>query len=117
MRLAALIPAVALALLATEARAQTPNGEALFALHCAACHVNPTDEKAPTRAALATLSPNAIVDALTDGTMRIQGQPLSAAERTAIAERLTGRPLLAASRSTGGGMCEAAAQFSMTRVE
>jgi polyvinyl alcohol dehydrogenase (cytochrome) len=96
------------------ATAQAPDGEALFAMHCAACHVNPVEEKVPTRAAMATLSPNAIVEALTEGSMRIQGQPLTPAERAAIAERLTGRPVLAASQSSGGGMCAAAAPFAMT---
>ncbi len=76
MRLIALIPTVGAALLAAKTLAQAPDGEALFATHCAACHVNPTEEKVPTRAAMAALSPNAIVEALTDGSMRIQGQPL-----------------------------------------
>ncbi|HET7609884.1 MAG TPA: c-type cytochrome, partial [Gammaproteobacteria bacterium] len=75
---------------------QAPNGEALFTQHCAACHLNPAEEKIPTRAAMATLAPNAIVESLTDGTMRIQGQALSPPERVAIAELVTGRPVLAA---------------------
>ena len=94
------------------ALAQPPDGEALFGMHCAACHVNPTEEKTPTRAALATLAPNAIVEALTDGAMRIQGQPLTPAERTAIAERVTGRQVVAAVQATGAGLCPAGAPFS-----
>src|SRR5690349_2718194 len=94
------------------ALAQSPDGEALFTAHCAMCHVNPTEEKTPTRAAMATLTPNAIVEALTDGAMRIQGQPLSPTERTAIAERVTGRPVVAASRATGAGLCAAGSPFS-----
>lgn len=91
---------------------QAPNGEALFMQHCAACHVNPTDEKAPTRAAMAALAPNAVVETLTDGTMRIQGQALSPAERVAIAELVTGRPVLAASARLDQGMCTASTPFA-----
>ena len=64
---------------------QAPNAEALFTQHCAACHVNPTEEDVPTRAAMAALAPNAIVETLTEGTMRLQGQALTQPERVAIA--------------------------------
>ena len=103
MRFVTLLALISMAAPFAPATAQAPDGEALFAMHCAACHVNPVEEKVPTRAAMATLSPNAIVEALTEGSMRIQGQPLTPAERAAIAERLTGRPVLTASQSTGGG--------------
>ena len=96
---------------AAPALAQAPNGEALFATHCAACHVNPIEDDIPNRQAMRTLAPNAIVESLTDGTMRIQGQPLTAAERIAIAELLTGQAVIAASTSPGGGACTAAAPF------
>ncbi len=110
MRLTILACLISLPLV--PALAQSPDGEALFGTHCAACHAKPTEEKTPTRAAMATLTPNAIVEALTDGAMRIQGQPLTPAERTAIAERVTGRPVVAASRATGAGLCAAGAAFS-----
>jgi polyvinyl alcohol dehydrogenase (cytochrome) len=92
--------------------AQTADGEALFARHCAACHVNPVEEDVPTRVAMSALAPNDIVASLTDGTMRLQGQPLSPAERVAIAERITGRPVLAASTSPPQGLCTAGAPFA-----
>jgi polyvinyl alcohol dehydrogenase (cytochrome) len=71
--------------------AQTlPNGEAVFQRECASCHVNPaTDSRAPTREALRTIYPDAIVTALTSGSMRIQGEKLSETERRAVAEFLT----------------------------
>ena len=94
---------------------QAPNAEALFTQHCAACHLNPTDEKAPTRAAMAALAPNAVVETLTDGTMRIQGQALSPGERVAIAELVTGRPVLAASARLDQGMCTASTPFTAGR--
>lgn len=92
-------------LLALPSFAQTPDGEALFAQHCAACHANPTEEGVPTRAAMGTLAPNAIVESLTEGTMRLQGEPLTRAQRVAIAERVTGRPVLAASAASTQGLC------------
>ena len=93
------------------AQGQAPNGEALFAQHCAACHLNPTEEKAPTRAAMGTLAPNAVVESLTEGTMRLQGQALTPAERIAIAELVTGRPVLAASARLDQGLCTASTPF------
>jgi polyvinyl alcohol dehydrogenase (cytochrome) len=92
--------------------AQAPNGEALFGQHCAACHLNPVEDDIPTRAAMGTLSPNAIVESLTDGTMRLQGQPLTQAERVAIAELVTGRPVLAATATLDGGLCTASTPFA-----
>jgi polyvinyl alcohol dehydrogenase (cytochrome) len=86
--------------------AQSPDGDALFTQHCAICHANPApDTDIPTREALATLGPNAIVASLTEGTMRIQGEPLSPAERVAIAERVAGRPVTAASTPPAAGLC------------
>ena len=35
---------------------QAPNAEALFAQHCAACHINPVEDDIPTRAAMGTLA-------------------------------------------------------------
>jgi len=88
------------------------DGEALFAQHCAACHLNPVEQNIPTRAVMARLAPNAIVDSLTEGTMRLQGQPLTPAQRISIAELVTGRPVLAASAATNQGVCGAGAPFT-----
>jgi polyvinyl alcohol dehydrogenase (cytochrome) len=88
-----------------------PSGEELFAQHCAACHLNPVEDDIPTRTAMGALAPNAIVDSLTDGTMRLQGQALTPAQRVAIAELVTGRPVLAASAPAQQGRCTAAAPF------
>ena len=110
-----LTASLAIASLASfAASSQAPNGEALFAQHCAACHVNPVEDDVPTRAAMAALAPNAIVESLTEGTMRLQGQALSPPERIAIAELVTGRPVLAASTRVDQGLCTASAPFSGT---
>ena len=97
--------------------AQAPNGEALFTQHCAACHLNPVEDDIPTRAQMGEFAPNAIVESLTDGTMRLQGQALSPGERVAIAELLTGRPVLAASAPVPQGLCTASTPFAPTRSE
>jgi polyvinyl alcohol dehydrogenase (cytochrome) len=96
------------------AAAQAPNGEALFTQHCAACHLNPVEDDIPTRSQMGELAPNAIVDSLTDGTMRLQGQALLPLERVAIAELVTGRPVLAASAPIQQGLCTASAPFAPT---
>jgi len=97
-----------LGLLAANAAAQSPDGEALFAQHCAMCHANPeTATEIPTRAALAALGPDAIVLSLIEGNMRIQGQALSPADRVAVAERIAGRAVTAATNAAATGLCSA----------
>ena len=107
--LASLLTACSLPL---AAFAQAPNGEALFTTHCAACHLNPLEKNIPNREAMGTLAPNAIVQALAEGTMRIQGQALSPTERVVIAELITGRPVLATTAVPTGGLCTAGASFA-----
>ncbi|HLF12991.1 MAG TPA: PQQ-binding-like beta-propeller repeat protein, partial [Gammaproteobacteria bacterium] len=105
MRVGFTVPALLCSLFCATALAQTPNGEALFQTHCAACHTNPIEADIPTRQAMAVLTPNAIVESLTDGTMRLQGMPLTPAERVAIAELVTGRQLAAQSSAPATGLC------------
>jgi polyvinyl alcohol dehydrogenase (cytochrome) len=94
---------------ASSVLAQTPDGDTVFAQHCAICHEHPTPEnKAPPREALARIGPDAILLALTEGNMKIQGEMISPAERVAVAERVGGRPLTApASAAAGAGLCPA----------
>ncbi len=75
----------------TPAAAQGPDGEALFEQHCAACHLADVVPRALAIDNMRALPPVAIVGALTDGAMQQQGAELSAAERRAIAEFITGR--------------------------
>jgi polyvinyl alcohol dehydrogenase (cytochrome) len=83
------------------------DAQALFDLHCAACHVNPpeTEEKIPTLEALRGLDTNAIVDSLRDGLMRIQGLALTPEQHVAIAELITGRPYVAPAALFDTGLC------------
>jgi polyvinyl alcohol dehydrogenase (cytochrome) len=81
------------AALAPPAFAQSPNGAAVFKQSCLTCHSDAADSRAPSPVALGQRSPEAIVDVLMNGVMRLQGSRLSGAERRAVAEYLTGRAI------------------------
>ncbi len=78
---------------------------ALFEQNCAACHAIPAT-RAPNRASLRAMSPNFIVESLTHGMMKAQGSDLTAEERIALAEYLTGRKVGA--EALMAGRCAAA---------
>lgn len=67
-------------------------GAAAFGKVCATCHDGGVN-RAPPVTVLATLSPEAILRALTAGRMIEQAKPLAAAEKVAVAEFLTGRKM------------------------
>src|SRR4051812_19973997 len=90
--LAAACVLCALGLAAQAPPTRSVDGAAVFQTACAGCHSD-TDSSAPSHDALAGRSPQAIVDALTAGSMRYQGLALSGAERRAVAEYLTGRTI------------------------
>src|SRR5205814_4619472 len=62
------------------------------------------DSRAPGPGVLATFSPDAIVNALTNGSMRVQGEKLTEGERKDVAEFLTGRAV-GSSVPTSAGLC------------
>ena len=70
----------------------------------AGCHSG-DDTRAPSPEVLRGRSPQAILDALTAGSMKYQGLALSGEERRAIAESLTGRKLRAALSGSTIGNC------------
>ena len=79
----------------TMADAQAPvaaDGRGLYSVHCARCH-DGGDPRAPARDILQQRSPDAIVLALTNGAMRLQGSRVGGAGRRAIAEWLTGKAM------------------------
>jgi polyvinyl alcohol dehydrogenase (cytochrome) len=86
------------------ALAATPDGGDLYAKHCASCH-EVIALAAQNRALLRSLTPEFIVRALANGTMHVQGARLAAADRAAIAEYVTAKPLHAV--DTGAGHCAA----------
>jgi len=84
--------ALALACLASAAtvRAQAPAGDAIFRARCASCHDGQPDSRAPALDALKSRQPQAIIDALVNGAMRVQGAQMNGADRRAVAEYVTG---------------------------
>ncbi len=98
--------------LCAHAQPQAPDGEKLFMLYCAACHDEPPNTDTPSKASLASLPPSAIVLSLTEGNMRVAAQSLTPAERVAIAERLTGKKIAAATALAATGACADNPPFS-----
>src|SRR5689334_9154849 len=80
-------------LLDTLGHSQGPNGGALFKQSCSTCHSGEADSRAPALEALRAKSPEAIVDALVNGAMRLQGSRLSGTQRRALAEFITGKKM------------------------
>src|SRR5688572_33372050 len=73
--------------------AQGPSGEQVFKDRCASCHSGAADSRAPAPEALRSRSPQAVVESLVNGAMRVQGSRMTGAERRAVAEYITGRAL------------------------
>jgi polyvinyl alcohol dehydrogenase (cytochrome) len=108
--LAAFIALLLTGLLPRPVATQSPDtsaaatGAALFSANCAGCHGG-DDARAPSPEALHGRSPQAIIDALTGGSMKYQGLALSGEERRTIAEFLTGRRLRAPLSGNTIGTC------------
>jgi len=101
--------AFALALTFTAATAsaqQAPDGAATFNRTCATCH-REGQNTAPTPTVLRQLTPEGIVNSLTNGRMQVQGASLSDAERRAIAQFLTGRAPAAGTATVVANKCTA----------
>jgi len=81
-------------LAARPASAQLTQGIALFEQTCGSCHEHPdAASRAPDRLALSQRTPEAILEAITTGTMKDNAARLSDAQKRILAEQLTGRPL------------------------
>jgi len=95
-------------LMAATASAQ--DGAALYGQRCASCHEGGQVARVPARDVIAALTPDRIVSALETGTMRVQGESLTADQRRAIATYLsTSRPAASAtpaSAPVAGPRCE-----------
>src|SRR5688572_11660119 len=83
-----------------------PDGGAVFKRACASCH-QAGQTAVPPPDALRAMTPEAIVTALTNGRMAVQGATLTPAEHAAVAQFITGRapaataPGALANRCTG----------------
>jgi mono/diheme cytochrome c family protein len=103
--------------------AQAPvDGAAVYAASCASCHDQPTG-RTPPKDALKERTADAIHLSLTSGSMAIQGLTLSVAEKKAVSEYLSGKPLGAASaqdtwplRRKAGGARQPGGETSVERV-
>jgi polyvinyl alcohol dehydrogenase (cytochrome) len=84
--------------------------EAAFQQTCAVCHNNPAT-RAPARDSLHAMSPDFIVEALTNGIMKAQGSDLSPEQRVSLAEYLTGQKLGA--QAPMAGRCSETRVFSL----
>src|SRR5260370_3378967 len=88
--------------------AQAPTGEAVYKMHCAVCHDNSKQTRAPDREVMKQRTPEAVFASLTSGTMVAQGTALSEAEKRAVAESITGKKFGGESAAGSGaqaGMC------------
>jgi polyvinyl alcohol dehydrogenase (cytochrome) len=109
--ISALAGAVVLTAIAARlsARAGDSVGAAIFARNCASCHDGADGSRAPKLDVLRQRSPDAILSALTAGGMRPQGGRLSGAERRAVAEYVSGKPLGGDITGASIGRCTATA--------
>src|SRR5215472_1005104 len=89
------------------ARAQTPAGEEIFASRCASCHSGQPDSRAPDLASLKSRTAPAVIEALVNGAMRVQGSQLSGPERRAVAEYVSGKTIDEDVIGAGTGRCAA----------
>src|SRR5258708_7570710 len=88
-----LLAAIALASTALGTQTGPPNGQALYQSRCAMCHEMANTAPFMNRHVLKIMAPETIVSTLTTGMMREQGANLSAVERAAVAEFLTGKKI------------------------
>lgn len=80
-------------------------GGKLYSAHCARCHDGGV-VRAPQRYLLEQGSPETILAAMTDGLMQEVARELSVADRTAVAEFITGRKLVPGDPALAGVPCD-----------
>jgi polyvinyl alcohol dehydrogenase (cytochrome) len=91
---------------AAHAQTSAPDGAAVFARACATCH-KPGQSEVPAPEVLRTLTPESIVNSLTNGKMSVQGSSLTSAERAAVAQFLTGRTAASSTTASNANRCTA----------
>ena len=80
-----------LAVLLSGDRVGAQDAPALYTQYCGSCHDTGSD-RAPTREALRSLTPERVLQVMEAGTMIAMANPLSAADRRAVAEEVAGKP-------------------------
>jgi polyvinyl alcohol dehydrogenase (cytochrome) len=76
----------------------------LFEARCGVCHTKPADDRTPTRESLRARTPEAILDAITTGSMAVNADGISDAQKRMLAEYITDRPLGAARAGQASAM-------------
>ncbi len=84
--------------------AQAPDPEALYKANCSSCHDQP-EGRTPPRAALRDRTPEAILTAMTSGSMSVQAVNIAPADKRRLAELLAGKPFTAPSLLPIAGVC------------
>jgi polyvinyl alcohol dehydrogenase (cytochrome) len=92
----------------SAAYAQAPVGDRIFTARCASCHNGQPDSRAPDLSSLKSRTPQAVIDALVNGAMRVQGSQLSGPERRAVAEFVSGKTIDEDVIGAATGRCTAA---------
>ena len=93
---------------------QAPSGEAVFLKNCASCHADGSAEpRAPKLDALRKRAPEAVISALLDGAMRIQGSRMGGLDRRAVAEYVTGKALGSDATGASRGRCTTSTPFTV----
>ena len=72
---------------------QAGDGAQIFQQRCASCHTGASDSRAPDLASLKSRTPQAIIESLVTGAMRVQGSRMSGVERRAVAEFAAGKAI------------------------
>ncbi|MEM8772248.1 MAG: PQQ-binding-like beta-propeller repeat protein [Pseudomonadota bacterium] len=89
--------------------------EGLYGKYCAACHEGAVRE-APTRAALETYAPNALLAAMTTGIMREQARAVSSFDKERLANHLGAAALDQTRRAADVQRCDGALAFAGGRA-
>jgi polyvinyl alcohol dehydrogenase (cytochrome) len=92
---------------------QPAAGEMLFQSHCAGCHNGAAEARAPAPDVLRQRSPAAILEALANGSMRVQGASLNGLERREIAEYVGGSVMPGDSTGAASARCLAGQAFKL----
>src|SRR5947207_7495163 len=89
---------VGLVVVAIPARASAQAILALgtFEQRCGTCHTKPTDGRTPDRESLRQRTPEQVLDALINGSMKANAEGLTDTQKRMLAEYITERPLGAA---------------------
>ncbi len=96
-----------------DGQAQAQSGDALFKASCVTCHDGSANSRAPSPDVLRQRTPAAILDALANGSMRVQGAKLNGPERRAIAEYLSATRLSGDPAGASMGRCSSNPRFDL----